>query len=105
MRFAHVLAEFLPAQLERQRRQLDLPLIISSPIDPSLVFACSPEAAQAGVGAGPAAQGPSGRPTPPPGAQVWNIIRDRRILYAASRVDITNEVLLQMNNEYKAGKR
>ena len=44
-------------------------------------------------------------PNPATGAQVWNIIRDRRILYAASRVDITNEVLLQMNNEYKAGKR
>ncbi|MCC7360262.1 MAG: hypothetical protein IT317_12335 [Anaerolineales bacterium] len=52
MRFAYVLAEFLPAQLERQRRRLNLPLIISSPIDPSLVFACSPEAAQAGVCAG-----------------------------------------------------
>lgn len=42
---------------------------------------------------------------PATGAQVWNLIRDRRILYASDRVDITDDVLTQMNNEYKAGKK
>jgi Skp family chaperone for outer membrane proteins len=42
---------------------------------------------------------------PATGAQVWNLIRDRRIMYASDRVDITNDVLLLMNNEYKAGKK
>jgi len=39
------------------------------------------------------------------GAQVWGVIRDRRILFAAERVDITNDVMTQMNNEYKVGKK
>lgn len=42
---------------------------------------------------------------PATGAQVWNVIRDRRILYASDRVDLTNDVLTLMNNEYKAGKK
>ena len=42
---------------------------------------------------------------PATGAQVWNIIRDRRILFASERVDITEQVLTQMNNEYKAAKK
>jgi Skp family chaperone for outer membrane proteins len=44
-------------------------------------------------------------PNPATGAQVWNQIRDRRILFASDRVDITNDVLTMMNNEYKAGKK
>jgi Skp family chaperone for outer membrane proteins len=39
------------------------------------------------------------------GAEVWSLIRDRRILYASDRVNITNDVLLQMNNEFKAAKK
>jgi DNA polymerase IV len=49
MRIACVFAEYLPAQLEQQRRRLDLPLLITSPIDRSAIYACSAEAAAAGV--------------------------------------------------------
>lgn len=42
---------------------------------------------------------------PATGAQVWNLIRDRRFLYASDRIDITTEVLTMMNNEFKAGKK
>lgn len=38
------------------------------------------------------------------GAQVTAVIRDRRILYATERVDITADVITRMNNEFKAGK-
>ncbi len=43
--------------------------------------------------------------TPATGAQVWSLIRDRRIMYASDRLDITADVLAQMNNEYKAAKK
>lgn len=39
----------LPIQLEQQRRGADLPLLIPNPVDSSLVYARSPEAAEAGV--------------------------------------------------------
>ncbi len=52
MKIACVFAEFLPAQIEQQRRRLALPLLITSPIDPSLIFACSPDAHAAGIVAG-----------------------------------------------------
>lgn len=42
---------------------------------------------------------------PATGAQVWNLIRDRRIMYASDGVDITAQVLTQMNNEFKAAKK
>jgi Skp family chaperone for outer membrane proteins len=38
-------------------------------------------------------------------AQVWGVIKERRILFAAERTDITDQVLTFMNNEFKAGKK
>lgn len=40
------------------------------------------------------------------GAQVANLMNDRRILYAnEAKLDITQQVITMMNNEFKAGKR
>lgn len=38
-------------------------------------------------------------------ARVWGMIKERRILFASSRTDITDQVLTLMNNEFKAGKK
>src|SRR5713226_7684725 len=46
---ACVLADYLPIQVEQQRRGADLPLLIPHPLDGSVIFACSPEATDAGV--------------------------------------------------------
>ena len=46
---AALLLPDLPIQLEQQRRGTDLPLLIPNPVDGSLVYARSPEAAEAGV--------------------------------------------------------
>lgn len=37
--------------------------------------------------------------------EIWNTIKERRILFASDRVDITDQVLTLMNNEFKAGKK
>lgn len=37
--------------------------------------------------------------------QVKKAIQDRRIMYASERIDITDQVITQMNNEFKAGKK
>jgi Skp family chaperone for outer membrane proteins len=39
------------------------------------------------------------------GAEIWSAIRDRRILFASDRVNITEQVITMMDNEYKAGKK
>jgi nucleotidyltransferase/DNA polymerase involved in DNA repair len=49
LKFAYVLAPVLPIQVETQRRGGELPLLVTSPVDSSAIFACSPEAAAAGV--------------------------------------------------------
>jgi len=42
----------LPIQLERQRRNISLPILIPHPLDPSAIWAASPEAVEAGVRVG-----------------------------------------------------
>jgi DNA polymerase-4 len=49
LKFAYVLAPVLPIQVETQRRGSELPLLVTSPVDSSTIFACSPEAAALGV--------------------------------------------------------
>ncbi len=46
---AALLLPDLPIQLEQQRRGADLPLLIPHPVDGSVIYARSPEAAEAGV--------------------------------------------------------
>ncbi|MCC6191469.1 MAG: hypothetical protein IT318_20790 [Anaerolineales bacterium] len=49
LKLVYVLAANLPIQVETQRRGGALPLLVTSPVDSSTIFACSPEAAAAGV--------------------------------------------------------
>jgi DNA polymerase-4 len=49
MRIACLFVSHLPAQVEQQRRRAELPLLITHPVDPGLIFACSPDALAAGV--------------------------------------------------------
>ena len=48
-KIACVLVPDLPIQLEQQRRNLSLPILIPHPLDHSAIFAASPEATEAGV--------------------------------------------------------
>jgi len=52
MKIAYVLVEHLPAQIEEQYRQVGRPILITSPMDPQRVYACSAAAHAAGVRAG-----------------------------------------------------
>ncbi len=52
VKIAAVLVPDLPVQLEQQRRQIGLPLLIPHPVDGSVIFARSREAAEAGVQVG-----------------------------------------------------
>ena len=48
-KIACVWAPSLPIQLEQQRRNINLPILIPHPLDHSTIFAASPEAMSAGV--------------------------------------------------------
>lgn len=52
LKVACVLLPDLPVQIEQQRRNITLPIIVPHPVIGGVVLACSPEAAAAGVQAG-----------------------------------------------------